>query len=89
MFDYLDTVVGAVLAVVAYRVGRRSKRPYAPKRVEPICGCGHHRSFHRTDGPCGKRGVYLSPGHYGPCGCQNYVGPKPYSEVMDELEAEG
>ena len=83
--DYLDTLLGAGIAGVFWLLGRRGKRPYIPKRVEAICGCGHHRSYHKDDGPCdhddyGQR-TYWNHIH---CTCQNYRGPKPYSEVMDE-----
>lgn len=88
-FEFIDTLVGAGVAGVAYLVGRRSKKPYKAQPIAPMCGCRHHRSYHKDDGPCGAQEERYDSSrgtHYGPCGCQNYVGPKPYSQVMDEIE---
>ncbi len=76
-------LAGALRCVCRHRYSKRS----GSTRVEAICGCTHHRSFHNGDGPCGaeyktsdsKRGTYFRV-----CGCQGYVGPKTYSEVLNE-----
>lgn len=88
MMDYLDTLLGAGIAGAFFLWGRRSKKPYLPEKVEAICGCGDHRSFHKDDGACQyiSRGNYVGAGVYAkePCTCQQYRGPKTYSEVLDE-----
>lgn len=72
---------GIVGATVGYLMARSSRRPYQPKRIEAVCGCNHHRSFHKDGtGKCNHRNAYQTLD----CGCQNYVGPKTYTEVMDE-----
>lgn len=90
MFEILDTLTGAAIAGAFFLLGRRSKTKVKPvKPVEAICGCDHHRAYHKDDGPCSaqERRYNADRGtHYGPCGCQNYRGPKPYSQVLDEIE---
>lgn len=52
------------------------QKPVKGRSPQPICGCGHHRSFHTENGECH---------HWTPqgrvvermCGCQKYIGPEP------------
>ncbi len=75
-------VEGAVIALVSVLLGRflpsrrRTPKPLPPPK--PVCGCGHHRSFHPDGGKCNDKG-YAGNGVYG-CGCKEYVGPQPLPE---------
>lgn len=72
---------GALIALAGVALGRflparrRTPKPLPPSK--PVCGCGHHRSFHKDAGRCQER-VYVSyvEGHK-QCGCGEYVGPEP------------
>ena len=81
--DPVSLAVGAALLASGYgggRVGRARRHPKPPKPTQPICGCGHHKSFHQNDGACQER-VYVSyvEGHK-QCTCKHYVGPEPLPE---------
>lgn len=43
-------LIGAAVYVAGLLTGRfmpaRRKGPKSPKPIQPICGCGHHRSYH-------------------------------------------
>jgi len=60
----------AAKAELAEKQGAALKDPPEP---QPICGCGHHLSFHnpRTGG-CAEQ----------ECRCQQYVGPEPLGHVF-------
>lgn len=78
--DYLDTILGALIAWGAYRTGVHRERKRRPGEKQPICGCGHHRSYHEEKGGCRK-----SVGFDGlTCRCQKYIGPIPYDEFIAE-----
>lgn len=47
-------------------------RAYLTAHGKPVCGCGHHRSFHKDGGRCTTQPY--------PCGCGQYVGPEPLPE---------
>lgn len=80
---------GALIALAGVLVGRflpgRRRAPKPPKPVEPRCGCGHHRSYHRDGGKCSynvdrystARGTYRDT-----CSCGQYVGPEPLPEFF-------
>jgi hypothetical protein len=73
MVDNIDTAVGFVvgfLTVLCFVI-RRPVRWREAKPIVPICGCGHHYSFHNDDG-CHHVGPYSEN-----CGCVNYYGPEP------------
>lgn len=80
--EFLDTVLGALIAAGAWWVGRRTARQETPyKEPEPICGCGHHYSYHREGGACAHdgRGRYnkQTQRYENRCTCQKYTGPEP------------
>lgn len=75
--EWLDFLLGGGLTYVFFKLGERRERRRRPKRIEAKCGCGHHRSFHKDDGPCNAEG-------WDPCRCQHYRGPK----TLDDLIAE-
>jgi hypothetical protein len=51
------------------------RRPVPP--VRPICGCGHHRSFHdEGKGRC----LYKTAFFMFSCSCRVYTGPEPLPE---------
>ncbi len=90
--EFLDTLLGAALTFVGVASGvllekhRGARKHREPKKIEPVCGCKHHRSFHK-DGK-GKCASWDSWNHMY-CRCQGYNGPLTYAEVMDqEFETE-
>lgn len=55
MIDPASLLTGAGLVFLGYgsgRVGRVRRHPKPPKAPKPVCGCGHHHSFHDGDGRC-------------------------------------
>jgi hypothetical protein len=72
---------GAVIAVGAFLAGQWLPRPRlrrgALKPPRPVCGCGHHRSFH--DPATGECRAPV-PGKVMPCTCKQYSGPVPLPE---------
>ncbi|GAA1931196.1 hypothetical protein GCM10009716_43050 [Streptomyces sodiiphilus] len=74
---------------------RRTRRLEEARRPpEPVCGCGHHLALHdRKSGRChatvrvptgwdaDRRPTGYSPGA---CGCRQYVGPQPLSQIYAE-----
>ena len=77
----------ALVALAGVLLGRflpnRRKGPKPPPK--PVCGCGHHHSYHdRQNGRCGHvERVYLGGGIYGQpdeCTCRQYSGPEPMPE---------
>lgn len=77
-------VEGALIALAGVLIGRflpgRRRAPRLKPPPRPVCGCGHHRSFHRDGGPCSDKG-YGGNGVYG-CDCKQYVGPEPLPEFF-------
>lgn len=86
---------GGAVALAGVLVGRllpnRRRTPKPPATPKPICGCGHHFSFHTpTTGVCkgtDRRVKYSAGGsnlgpHDFPCGCQTYAGPTPMPEYF-------
>lgn len=80
---------GALILLAGILIGRfapaRRRKPKPVKDPKPICGCGHHRSFHEDGGACKER-VYLgiAEGHK-PCTCRHYVGPEVYPTFVAEI----
>lgn len=73
----LSLLLGAAVFASGMLAGRfwpaRRKGPKPVKERGPICGCGHHASFHvRAVGACHGNGGY--------CRCQIYTGPTPMPE---------
>ena len=77
---------GGLIALAGVLVGRflpgRRRAPKPPKPVQPVCGCGHHRSFHANGGKCEQKVYRGYLEGYGPCGCKQYVGPEPLPEFF-------
>lgn len=80
----MELLIGAGIAwasgLVGWAIGRR--RPVPRRAIMPVCGCGHHLSFHGHDGVCGasresptKYDGYGEPTAFQevPCGCRKYV----------------
>jgi hypothetical protein len=91
----MGIIEGAVAVVVGILLGRflpgRRKDPKPLKSPQPICGCGHHHSYHDPKtGACGhhkKLVTYqdLLQTKYGDtvsCGCRQYSGPVPMPEYF-------
>ena len=80
---------GGAVALAGVLVGRllpgRRGRPKLSKPSpppKPVCGCGHHRSYHGNGGACQQkvnRGLIEG---WGSCGCKQYVGPEPLPEFF-------
>lgn len=92
--EFLDTVVGAVIAYSSLLLGERWARRKRPKvdLNAPVCGCNHHYSMHdpetkRCHGTTTERRYhYDEDGHYVlgylPCTCRQYSGPEPLPEYF-------
>lgn len=78
-YSWIDTVIGAGIAYLAYRTGTRRERRRKPGEKKPICGCGHNRSFHEGGKKCR---IKLGIDKLENCGCRQYVGPIPYDEFI-------
>lgn len=87
--DYLDTLLGVLISLGAYRLGRRSKRPYREPEPQAVrCrGCGHPRSYHAPAETGQELGAcaynvhpYAFDGKKQACACQQYDGPQPLIE---------
>ena len=63
----------AVIAAKAELAEKRNAALQAPSGPQPVCGCGHHLSFHnpRTSACAADD-----------CRCQQYVGPEPLGHVF-------
>jgi hypothetical protein len=72
-----ELLAGAGIAFGGVLIGRyqRPKRAYRERKVEPICGCKHHHSFHRNGGAC-----HFTDSWGIRCQCQHYRGPEPLPE---------
>ena len=79
-----------VAVIIGVLIGRfLPNRRKGPKPVQPICGCGHHHSYHdRATSGCGWTGTqYIGEdargmSQYAPrhCSCKRYSGPEPVPE---------
>ena len=85
-----------VAVIVGVLLGRflpnRRKGPKAAKAPQPVCGCGHHHSYHDlASGECSA--AVEVPARYNPygsviaykqapCGCRQYSGPVPLPEYF-------
>jgi len=72
----LSLLLGAAVFASGMLAGRfwpaRRRHPKPPKPVKPVCGCGHHVSFHKDrTGLCHAKAW---------CNCQKYTGPEPMPE---------
>lgn len=87
---------GAGIALVFFLLGRLMpgrRKARLSRQPEPVCGCGHHHSYHDTGtGECHKA-VNGKPVHrdkYGiwdaweqvQCPCRQYSGPVPLPEYF-------
>jgi hypothetical protein len=80
-------LIGVVIGAVLRSLPARRKAPKSDGPPEPVCGCGHHYSFH--DGASGKcHGTVRQATHFNsygteiawkqvPCTCRKYAGPEP------------
>lgn len=88
MFDPITLVAGGVLLAGGWLVGRRSRRPSAPK-AGTVCSCGHGYGSHEAGGMCDaqvERIHYYSNGdrnghEWVACPCLTYDGPEPLPRV--------
>lgn len=91
----MGLVEGALILLTGILLGRfLPGRRKAPKLPAPVCGCGHHYSFHDPQTlACGyESAIYLGSGKYGPtciCRCARYAGPEPLPEYVPREIAEG
>lgn len=68
---------------VSFRAGYRAA---TDDLDEAICGCGHHRAFHKGVGEC-----HWHPDGYPAltCPCQGYIGPEPMPKFLMPHMTEG
>lgn len=84
--EFLDTVLGAAIAGLGFFVGRAFPRRRIYQEPKPICGCGHHYSFHTDGFGCNKRSPNYNDKKQGyVCGCQQYSGPTPIDTYTAEF----
>ena len=88
----IEVGVAVVIGVLLGRfLPNRRKGPKPPKPVQPVCGCGHHHSYHDPKtGEChgmmrGEPAQYDGMGYATaykqvPCTCRQYSGPQPVPE---------
>jgi hypothetical protein len=78
--------LGAGIALGMYRENQRRSllaARHAELNPGPICGCGHHVSFHAEESKGGCQHIEIRTSGYHeevtqvPCGCVKYVGPEP------------
>jgi len=68
-------------AAVSYTTAKITTRERGSRKYPaPVCGCGHHLSFHGEGDDKGRRCNYDGPS-YRQCGCQRYYGPEPIAQV--------
>ena len=73
----------------SYRTANKKlqQRVRSLEEPDPLCGCGHHISFHDEKG-CHYTVVYTRPAKFGvvslfsDCPCVKYVGPEPLPKVI-------
>lgn len=81
-------IEGALILIVGWLVGHvtgyiqgRRLRPQKPYVIQPICGCGHHLSYHDETGCAANHEVATHWDVFGeprkwdlaPCTCRKYV----------------
>lgn len=85
----LSLIEGSAILLAGMGIGwwwpARRKGPRPPKSVQPVCGCGHHHSFHDPDtGTCHDMMKVPSSAsrdsYHKPCTCRTYSGPTPLPE---------
>ena len=85
---------GALILLGGFLVGRfmpgRQRRPKPPSDPKPVCGCGHHVSFHADGtGRCAWKGEPFYRSGVGTvkptCQCLGYVGPQVYPSFVAEI----
>ena len=84
----IEVGVAVIIGVLLGRfLPNRRKGPKPAKSPKPICGCGHHHSYHDpATGACNslmkvpETGSRLS--HHVPCTCKQYSGPVPLPEYF-------
>jgi hypothetical protein len=84
MFELIDVFVGLGFAGVGYLAGRSHRKHAQPRRYEdpkPICGCGHHMSYHNNDG-CHWQLWDEYEERTETCACKQYIGPTPLPEII-------
>lgn len=76
-------IVGVGMVVLAIcRLYYADKEQQRLRQAEkPVCGCGHHASFHQDNGPCKWTRMSDYSRERDECGCQRYYGP-PATEWM-------
>jgi hypothetical protein len=72
-------VVALVFAAIGYAAGRWTRRTAA--LTPPVCGCGHHKSFH-ADGGIGTCNQ-ISGDRITTCRCKQYIGPEHVPDFID------
>lgn len=78
----VSLVVGGVLVLLGYRLGRLHRRP-RPAPKAPTCDCGHPYAMHNPKTRrCNVIIGFLST----PCACLHYVGPVPLEELVGHPE---
>jgi hypothetical protein len=74
-----------------YRVAnlRLQERVRSLEDPDPLCGCGHHISFHNREDGCHYTVIHHHQGRRGVrsvltnCACVSYVGPEPLPRIID------
>jgi hypothetical protein len=61
------------LDILEAKTKLRSAVTAGPAEPQPVCGCGHHLSFHNP-----KTQTCASDG----CRCQQYIGPEPLGHII-------
>lgn len=57
-----------------------------PAADRPVCGCGHHLSYHDPNtGQCLHKRTFLQRHVYtAQCSCQQYIGPEPVPHYLPQ-----
>lgn len=87
----MELILGALILVIGVIIGRfaaprRLMAPRLPPPPKPICGCGHHLSYHdRKTGQCNnyQPGVEnMKTKALVQCKCRQYSGPLPLEQLV-------
>jgi hypothetical protein len=83
-------IIAAVALLTGFVLGRVPGRRGPSERIEPVCGCDHHHSFHDPKtGACHAR-VSIGIWDYEQCTCRRYSGPEPLPDFYaPEITAAG
>lgn len=73
-------LVGVSAATRHWVAGERRRAALATR---PVCGCGHHASFHDRNGCHHQRVVDAYHVERVRCGCVRYLGPPPPPEAEE------